>query len=59
MPTPKHLTAVRRATARREAGDREWRDAILAAHAAGASYRTIAAHAGVSFARVAQIVTGR
>jgi len=59
MATPKELSAVAKATARREAGDREWREAILAAHAAGLSYRAIAAHAGVSYARVAQIVTGR
>lgn len=59
MTTPKHLAAVAKATDKRERGDREWRDAILAAHAAGASYRAIAEHAGVSFARVAQIVTGR
>ncbi len=59
MPTPRELSAVAKATAKREAGDREWRDAILAAHAAGLSYRAIAEHAGVSFARVAQIVTGR
>lgn len=59
MPTTKHLTKVSKATAKREGSDKEWRDAILAAHAAGASYRAIAEHAGVSFARVAQIVTGR
>lgn len=59
MLTDKHLTAVAKATAKRDAGEREWREAILAAHAAGASYRTIAEHAGVSYARVAQIVTGR
>lgn len=59
MATPKELAVVAKATAKREAGDREWRDAILAAHAAGLSYRAIAEHAGVSFARVAQIVTGR
>jgi transposase len=59
VATPKELAAVAKATAKREAGDREWREAILAAHAAGLSYRAIAAHAGVSFARVAQIVTGR
>ncbi len=59
MATPKELAVVAKATAKREAGDSEWRDAILAAHAAGLSYRAIAEHAGVSFARVAQIVTGR
>lgn len=59
MATASHLTAVAKATAKREASEREWREAILKAHAAGASYRAIAAHAGVSFARIAQIVTGR
>jgi DNA-directed RNA polymerase specialized sigma24 family protein len=59
MATPKELSAVAKAAARREAGDREWREAILAAHAAGLSYRAIAEYAGVSYARVAQIVTGR
>jgi hypothetical protein len=59
VATHKHLTAVAKATAKREASDQAWRDAILAAHAAGASYRAIAEYAGVSFARIAQIVTGR
>jgi len=50
------LEAVAAATAKRQQSEREWRQAILAAHAAGTSYRQIAQVAGVSYSRIAQVV---
>ena len=50
------LAMVRSAAHERERSDREWREAIVAAHALGLSYRAIAGAAGVSHQRVAQIV---
>lgn len=50
------LSTVEKASRLRDESERGWRDAILAAHAAGLSYRAIAGAAGVSHQRVAQIV---
>lgn len=50
------LTVVSTKAALREVAEREWREAIVAANAAGLSYRAIAGAAGVSHQRVAQIV---
>ena len=49
------LTRVRRATARRDAAETEWRDAIRAA-AEDNSLRAVGEAAGVSHVRVLQIV---
>jgi len=49
------LSAVRRATARRQRSELEWRDAIRDAHAAGLSIRKIGEAAGVSHVRVLQL----
>lgn len=60
QPTP--LEVVRQATAKKaeiEAADREWRDAIRAAIAAGERVVDIAAAAGVTRDRVYQIRDGR
>jgi hypothetical protein len=56
------LARVRRATKRRnlparQRVDAEWRDAIRAAHAEGATLRAIAEAAGITNPRVHQIVT--
>ena len=51
------LDAVREARAERDAADAGFLAAVLAAHDAGASYRTIAEYAGLSHQRIAQIVT--
>ena len=48
------LTRVRRATARRDAAEKEWRDAIRAATASN-SLRAVGDAAGVSHVRVLQI----
>lgn len=50
------LTTVRRAARRRGDADAAFRAAIVAAHDAGLSYRSIATAADLSFQRVAQIV---
>lgn len=60
-PEPTPLEAVRQATAAKEAAltaDRDWREAIKAAIAAGERVAEIAAAAGVSAARVYQIRDG-
>lgn len=51
------LNAVRAARAERDAAEARFLRAVLAAHDAGASYRTIAEYAGLSHQRIAQIVT--
>lgn len=56
MTREKHAQALRRAAIRRKESDATWREAILAAHRDGMSYREIAVHAGVSHSRVQQIV---
>lgn len=51
------LDTVKAARAERDAADAGFLAAVLAAHDAGASYRTIAEYAGLSHQRIAQIVT--
>jgi len=57
MSDPTTLDAVARARIARTDAEGTFTDAILAASAAGHSYRTIADAAGLSFQRVAQIAT--
>lgn len=53
----RELEAVEQARAGRDAAEQEFVAAVLAAHDAGASYRVIARHAGLSHQRIAQLVT--
>lgn len=53
----RELEAVEKARAGRDAAEGEFVAAVLAAHEAGASYRVIARHAGLSHQRIAQVVT--
>jgi hypothetical protein len=50
------LKPVAQARVVRETAEQAWRDAIIAAHAAGLSTRTVAEVAGVSHTRIAEIV---
>jgi hypothetical protein len=50
------LERVRRAVAAKGRAEREYRSALLAAHAAGAGYAAIAAAAGVSRQAVRQLL---
>ena len=52
------LTRVRRVTARRSRSQKDWHDAIRAAHASGASLRAIGDAAGISHVRVLKILRG-
>lgn len=53
----RELEQVEEARAGRDAAEQEFVAAVLAAHKAGASYRVIARHAGLSHQRIAQLVT--
>ena len=52
------VARVKRATSNRERSEREWRESIIAARAAGVPLRTIAEAAGISHVRVLQITRG-
>jgi hypothetical protein len=56
---PATLSAVTRAAAKAASASQARDDAIRKAHADGATLRAIAAAAGLSFARIHQIVNGR
>lgn len=56
MADKQALASVRRATANRRTSERNWRQAIIAAHAYGCSLREIASAAGVVHSRVLAIL---
>lgn len=56
MSSQDPLERVRIAASRKESADREYRSALVSAHAAGSSYAAIAAAAGTSRQRVRQLL---